>query len=785
MTPIWAWARRELLRQRRATLALVLLIGVSGAVVLATAAGARRTGSAFERFVEANHAADAQLQYATESVDDAAVIEALLADPQVEQAVPMFITFVLAEGSDYDLGVIAGPSEDLYETIDVPRVLEGRRPDPSNPHEVLVNRFTQDALDLEVGDTITVASFGRDQITEDGEPAEPEGPDIPLQVTGVGQTSYDLSDSTFAGFYATPAFYEEYSDQAFSFGPTIEVATAPGADPVAIVEDVVADFDLDEVFVSDSSQQLATVAEGTRVLSVGLWAFAAVAGLAALVAGAQALHRRTAEAADDLPALRAMGLSRGECTLAVVASALPTVLLGVALAVILAIAASPTMPIGGARRAEPSPGFDVDPVVLGLGALLLIALLAGAAWFGAARTVRIGLGGAVATRSRRPAASLLASGRFSPSSQLGVTMALDPGEGRTSVPVRSALVGVALGVAGVVAALTFGTGLDALVEHPAASGWNWTFRPDVEDEDLDTLLAIDGVEDVGSIQFRQVQAEGERMAGVSMRAELGAPSFTVVKGRMPAGPREVALGPKTAEALGLGIGDTVHLTDPTSPDHPRQAVLVGQVLLPTFDENPFNEGIALAPDMHEAVGLSDGFEELVVRFSDDIDEGEAARRVREALPDALSVYAFPTPPPDVAHLEEVRLLPRLLGVFLGLLALAAVAHALATSVRRRRHDLGIVRSLGFLARDVMRTLTAQSWTLVAIGLLFGIPLGVALGRVAWGVVAEGVGVRPEASTSLTVLAVVALISGIAGAGLSLLPGLSAARQRAVDALRVE
>ena len=43
MTPIWAWARRELTRHRRAALALVLLIGISGAVVLTTAAGARRS----------------------------------------------------------------------------------------------------------------------------------------------------------------------------------------------------------------------------------------------------------------------------------------------------------------------------------------------------------------------------------------------------------------------------------------------------------------------------------------------------------------------------------------------------------------------------------------------------------------------------------------------------------------------------------------------------------------------------------------------------------------------
>ena len=784
MTPIWAWARRELSRQRRATLALVLLIGVSGAVVLTTAAGARRTGSAFDRFLEASHTADAQLQYDTEDVDDAELIAALLADPAVERVEPLYITFGFVEGSGYDLGIFAGGEEGLLSETDVPRLLEGRRPDPADPHEVLANPFTQKVLGLEVGDTVTVGTFGPDQITEDGEPEEPTGPEIPLEVTGIAVTAYDLADPEGGGFYATPAFYDEYGTRAFTYGPTLQVSTAEGADPGDVVERVVSDFDLDEVFVNERSQQTERIEDGTRVLSVGLWAFAAVAGLAALVAGAQALHRRTAEAADDLPALRAVGFSRSECALAVIAASLPGVVLGVALAAVLAGLGSATMPIGSARRAEPSPGIDIDLLALGGGGLVLLALLSLAAVVGALRTVRIGLDGSVASRSRTPTASLLASGRFSPSSQLGVAMALDPGEGRTAVPVRSALVGAAFGVAGVAAALTFGSGLDALVDDPAASGWNWTFRADVADEDLETLIDVDGVDDVGRIDFGQVVAGGRRLTGVSMIAEHGAPSFTVVDGRMPSGPREVALGPNTASELRAGIGDTIHLAVPSTDDE-LDAVVVGTVLVPTFDENPFNEGVALAPDTHAQVRQSEGFRELVVGFDDDVDQDEAAQRIREVLPDALSVYAFPSPPPDVENLAGVQHLPRLLGVFLGLLALAAVAHALATSVRRRRHDLGIVRSLGFIGRDIVRTLTAQSWTLVILGLAVGIPLGVAVGRVAWGVVADGIGVRAQTATSVGALTGLAFGACAAGALLALLPGISAARQRAVDALRVE
>ena len=301
------------------------------------------------------------------------------------------------------------------------------------------------------------------------------------------------------------------------------------------------------MFVSQRSDQAEKVEDGTRVLAVGLAAFALVAGLAALVAGAQALHRRMAETADDVPALRALGLSRAECTIAVVLSSLPIIVAGAGLAVVLAIGGSLLMPIGQARKAEPNPGIDVDVLVLGIGALLLVLLLGASAAFGARRATRIGLAGSAPT-PRRPAASLLASGRFAPSSQLGVAMALDPGEGRTKVPVRSAIVGAAFGVAGVVAAVTFGAGLDALVEDPSSSGWNWTLAPDLAEEDASELRAVEGVEDIGIIHFGQVEAGGERMTGVSMQAELGAPSFSVVRGRMPSGPARSRSGrrPPTA-----------------------------------------------------------------------------------------------------------------------------------------------------------------------------------------------------------------------------------------------
>ena len=76
----------------------------------------------------------------------------------------------------------------------------------------------------------------------------------------------------------------------------------------------------------------------------------------------------------------------------------------------IAIAASPLMPIGSARLAEPDPGVEVNVALLGAGfaviALLPLAVLAPAAW----RAVRHALGAPGSLGVAEPA-----SGRTRPS----------------------------------------------------------------------------------------------------------------------------------------------------------------------------------------------------------------------------------------------------------------------------------------------------------------------------------------------------------------------------------
>ena len=693
---------------------------------------------------------------------------------------------------DYDLGIFAGPDPALFTEIDEPRILEGRRPDPSDPHEVLINRFTQENLGVEVGDTVTVQTFSAEQFGARTTFAAPAGPTIPMEIVG------HRGDCVRPGRPGVQWLLRHRRPSTRSTGERWAASGPPSRSPPTLVTTSTPSStassrtsSLEEVFVSERSDQAEKVEDGTRVLAVGLAAFALVAGLAALVAGAQALHRRMAETADDLPALRALGLSRTECTIAVVLSSLPVIVAGAGLAVVLAIGWLVLMPIGQARTAEPNPGVDVDVLVLGT---RRAAARAPARCERGLRRACAPPGSAWPDRRatpRRPAASLFASGHFAPSSQLGVAMALDPGEGRTSVPVRSAIVGAAFGVAG----RRRGSDLRRRPRRPgggpASSGWNWTLAPDLARGARperrcgpSTASRTSGsstsarCEAGGRAHDRRLDAGGAGRAVVHRRARPHAVRSPRGRARSedrrPARPRHRRSRHRRGSRA--------------APDGEREAVVVGEVLMPTMDDNAFNEGIA-----HDARRAGRrradrrGSIRRWSRFADGIDEDEAARRVRDRPPGGdLGVQLLLTPAGrrqparravPAARARAVPRPPRHRG------RRPCARHQRAPSPSRPR---GRAVASASSARDVLRALTTQSWTLVAIGLVFGIPLGIALGRVAWQLVAEQIGVRASAPH---------LAARAAGrragrmrrrrARSSVPPGVAAARQRSVDALRVE
>ena len=203
-----------------------------------------------------------------------------------------------------------------------------------------------------------------------------------------------------------------------------------------------------QVYVADESTQVAAIERGIRPEALALAIFALALACTALLIVGQAATRLLLAAGADNPVLAALGMTRGQL---VAASLIEMVLAGAAGAVLaagVAVAASPLMPIGAARLAEPDPGVSADWLVLSAGAAIIVVLLVARTLWPAWRLASVrGTAAREAAAGRRSRLAGWLAGAGAPVTMTaGARLAMEPGRGRTAVPVRAALAGTTLSV---------------------------------------------------------------------------------------------------------------------------------------------------------------------------------------------------------------------------------------------------------------------------------------------------------------------------------------------------
>jgi predicted lysophospholipase L1 biosynthesis ABC-type transport system permease subunit len=142
-------------------------------------------------------------------------------------------------------------------------------------------------------------------------------------------------------------------------------------------------------------------------------------------------------------------------------------------------------------------------------------------------------------------------------------------------------------------------------------------------------------------------------------------------------------------------------------------------------------------------------------------------------------------PAEIATLERVRWTPVLLAALLGLLAVATVGQTLVSSIRRRRRDLAVLKTLGFLRSQVSAAVAWEATTLAALAALIGLPLGLMIGRIAWRALGEQLGIVPDPATPALQLLVAFPATILLANLMAVIPGLLAGRIRPAVALRTE
>src|SRR6185295_11732925 len=99
-------------------------------------------------------------------------------------------------------------------------------------------------------------------------------------------------------------------------------------------------------------------------------------------------------------------------------------------------------------------------------------------------------------------------------------------------------------------------------------------------------------------------------------------------------------------------------------------------------------------------------------------------------------------PGDVSSLSRIADVPVLLASLLAVLAIGTLAHTLITGISRRRRDLAILKTLGFVRRQLRGAVAWQATTLTLFALVIGLPVGLAVGRWGWKLFADQLGVLP-------------------------------------------
>ena len=271
---------------------------------------------------------------------------------------------------------------------------------------------------------------------------------------------------------------------------------------------------------------------------------------------------------------------------------------------------------------------------------------------------------------------------------------------------------------------------------------------------------------------------------------------------------QIELGTVTLRELGKKIGDTV--TVGTGPAE-RTMTIVGTVALPSFgvaltDHISLGRGAMLSEQaLLAAEGAATGQTQKAELPSLDLPSavainlvagtsaGQRAQLVRTitaANPDRTpgGSYELTLDRAGAAEVDNAsQMAGQPLALALGLAAAAVLSVALTVlaSVRRRRRELALLKTLGMTRGQVRSVVAWQTSIVLIVAVLIGVPLGVAAGRWAWTAFASSIGVVPA-----TVVPVPALVLGIAGllaAGTLLAagPAAVAARTPPAAALRAE
>jgi len=142
-------------------------------------------------------------------------------------------------------------------------------------------------------------------------------------------------------------------------------------------------------------------------------------------------------------------------------------------------------------------------------------------------------------------------------------------------------------------------------------------------------------------------------------------------------------------------------------------------------------------------------------------------------------------PAEIINYRSMGTIPAFLGLGLAVGAVTALGLTLVASVRRRRRELALLKTLGFTQRQLAATVAWQASVAVLIGTVVGVPLGIVTGRFLWDVFARGIYAVPQPSVPALTVILIAIGSLVVANVVAAIPGRIAAMTPTALVLRAE
>ena len=367
------------------------------------------------------------------------------------------------------------------------------------------------------------------------------------------------------------------------------------------------------------------------------------------------------------------------------------------------------------------------------------------------------------------------------------------------MPVRTALIGVALAVVAVVGASVVAHSESDFASDPARWGRTWHSEPDAFDTETTpaavkaVLLADPGVDSVAVLSGDEVRVNGRDVPVTTLTPVRGRLTPAVRTGRLPRRVDEIAVGEGTLRNVGAHVGGTVRVAGHAAGNHGDHATaaqtmtITGTVVTPPSagSSGVLDTGVVVTTrTLRRLIPPDQVTSDVVVTYRPGADVAAVERRLERHGLD-FNPFTEPQVPGVVSRLSDTRTVSVVLGWFFALLGVLGLLHTLWMAARRHRREFAVLRVIGMRRRQISGSVVGAALLLTVTAAVVGVPLGIIVGRLVWHGTTDSLHALTDPTTPWLVVVLAIPVTALLAVLLAAWPARRAGRDDVATALRTE